>query len=520
MRSGWQHRIRRVATAAVFVAGIVATAATSPAQTLIDVPTQHGSLRLDHDQPAALTRVVIALNAESTSTSSGPQFQLSIDAIRPADQAASGSPGASGSQGADDPRFIVTSTAPGETGVGDAEGTWEEEVRAGSPVSLPISCGIGPCERSFWLIATLGEADAPAVDVAWHVEGRLMFSGSTWPSGAGGTIDIEQTTYVEGPIPDLVAATESEVVLLGPERPAAARVIKVRIGAAAVADTVAGDPRPFALMSVDLEPRPGSGGTYERRPIVKVFPLDGADLVANPDGPLPTPVDVAREANPFGDCEPGADCVRRLLVTFEWTGEAGEDEAYDFGIRVRRLDLVTAWAAPADLSVSVERRFDVDASQEAGRLHLEGEAVGAAASDAHQVRVELASSTTATDPMLRLLPAPAVMTYRAEIVDGEPAPTVLGSRAEAVVFVPGWENGGSPLLDAQFQGDSVRVVTNPFAGCPVGDACQDLRISLVAHRPGLDAEVPTIRFRWSLDVTLYEFAEAPLELFSMDRSPN
>ena len=99
------------------------------------------------------------------------------------------------------------------------------------------------------------------------------------------------------------------------------------------------------------------------------------------------------------------------------------------------------------------------------------------------------------------------------------APTVLGAKATAVVDVPGDENDGVRGLDAAFEGNSMRVVTNPLAGCPVGDACQDLRVALIPHRPGLDAELPTIRFRWSLDMTLYEFVEAPLELFSMDRSP-
>ena len=421
-----------------------------------------------------------------------------------------------------EPRFIVTSTPPGEPGSGDA---WEEEVRGGSPVGLSINCGIGPCERTFWFIAALDGPDAPAVDVDWHVEGHLTFGGSAWPTGAGGTITIDPPTYLEGPIPDLVATTEFEVVELGPRQPAAARVIEVRIGAEAIPDDQGMvEAVPFALLSVDLVQRPGSSsgsgsGSNPGRPLVKVFPLDGAELVANPDGPLPTPIDVAREADAFADCEPGADCVRRFLVTFEWTGETGEDEAYDWGIRVRRLDLVNAWSSPADLSVSVERRFDIDPANEVGRVHLEGEALGVVSSDNPQVRVELATSTTATDPVLRLLPAPAVMTYRAEIIDEEPTPTALTGKARAVVHLPGYENGGIALLEAQFQGDSVRAVTNPLAGCPVGDACQDLRISLIPRRAGVDAELPEIRFRWSLDMTLFEFAEAPLELFSMDRSP-
>ena len=517
MRTRWRQRIRRVATAVVFVAGVVATAATTAPQTRIDIPDEAATLQLDQDQPAALARIVIALNAEATSTYSGPQFHVSIDAAQPVDPTASAPPAA-------EPRFIVTSTPPGEPGAGDA---WEEEVRLGSPVGLSISCGTGPCERSFWLIAALDGPDAPAVQVDWHVEGFLTFGGTAWPTGAGGTITIDPPTYVEGPIPDLVATTEPDVVELGPQRPAAARVIEVRVGADAIPDVQdLAEPVPFVLLSIDVTRRPGSdsgsgsGGRSERRPLVKVFPLDGPDLVANPDGPLPTPIDVAREADPFADCEPGADCVRRFLVTFEWAGDAGVDEAYDWGVRVRRLDLVSAWSTPAELSVSVERRFDVDPSREAGRLHLEGETTGVDSSDTPQVRVELATSTAATDPILRLLPAPAVMTYRAEIVHEAPGPTVLGGKARAIVHLPGYENGGTALLDARFEGDSMRVVTNPLAGCPVGDACQDLRISLIPSRSGPDAPLPTIEFSWSLDMTLYEFAEAPLELFSMDRSPN
>jgi hypothetical protein len=507
--------MRRVATAAVFVAGVVATAATSPTQTRIDIPDALATLHLDQDQPAALVRIVITLNAEATSTYSGPQFSVFVDAAQPVD------PPAIASGPRVEPRFIVTSTPPGEPGSSDA---WEEEVRGGSPVGLSINCGIGPCERTFWFIAALDGPDAPAVDVDWHVEGHLIFGGSAWPTGAGGTITIDPPTFLERPIPDLVATTDSEVVELGPQRPAAARVIEVRIGAEAIPDDQGMvEPVPFALLSVDLVRRPGSGsGSNPGRPLVKVFPLDGAGLVANPDGPLPTPVDVAREADAFADCEPETDCVRRFLVTFEWTGEAGEDEAYDWGVRVRRLDLINAWSSPADLSVSVERRFDVDPAREAGSVHLEGEAVGVESIHAAQVRVELAASTTATDPILRLLPAPAVMTYRAQIIGEapDPKPTVLGAKARAEMLVPGSEYGGIASPDAQFEGDSVRVITNPLAGCPVGDACQDLRIALIPQRPGVDAELPVIRFRWSLDMTLFEFAEAPLELFSMDRSPD
>ena len=267
MRSIWRHRIRRVATAAVFVAGVVATAATSPAQTTIDIPDEFATLRLDKDRPAALTRIVIALNAEATSTYSGPQFSLSIDDIRSLE------PSASGSGSPPEPRFVVTSTAPGEADAGDA---WEEEVRMGSPIGLSLNCGTGPCERSFWLIAALDEPDAPAVEVDWRVEGALVFSGTAWPTGAGGTITIDPPAFVEGPIPDLVAATEAEVVELGPQRPAAARVVEVRIGADAMPDDQGMvEPVPFVLLSIDLVARPGSGGNYARRPLVKVFPSIG-----------------------------------------------------------------------------------------------------------------------------------------------------------------------------------------------------------------------------------------------------
>ena len=64
----------------MFVAGIVATAATSPRQTRIDIPDELATLRLDEDQPAALARIVITLNAEATSTYSGPQFHVFVDA--------------------------------------------------------------------------------------------------------------------------------------------------------------------------------------------------------------------------------------------------------------------------------------------------------------------------------------------------------------------------------------------------------------------------------------------------------
>ena len=513
MPGGYRERLRRLAIGIAFVVGVGAIAATSPGYTTIDIPTSFGSFSLDADQPAALSRVIVRLSPEATTAYGSSYVTLIIDDV-------SGiADGGSGSIPGESVRFIVTSGTPDAGAIGEPAiagplpSAWQAEVRRGASVSLPLDCGSGPCERAFWLIAQLSDAVEGPVDVEWHVEGELRFSGTNWPSGAGGSVEIEAPVVVEGPLPQLVVSTPAEALTLGPQTPAAARVIEVQAGAGAIPV----DGSQGAILSVELEQR--RGGSDVRPPLVKLYPLDAIGVDPNPDGPLPTAAALGYGFDPFVNCVPGDPCARRYLVTFEWTGDTGEDEAFEWTATVRRLDVARAWSAPAELSATIERRFDIDLEAPPTVTHLEGEATTSESGLPAQVQVELATQTTATDPILRMLPAPAVMTYRASALGGDPSATGGSPRMTAVVTLPGWEGGGVTQINAGSERGSLTVTTNPLAGCPVGDACPSLTISTVAERVEYDAPPPTLAYAWRLDITVFSFAEAPLELSTLDHSP-
>jgi hypothetical protein len=509
MPSATASRLRQLAISALFIVGALASIATSPSVTYVDVPNERASLRLDAERPTALTRFVVSLNAEASSGSGSEGATLRIDSVRgPADtmQQYGGPFG-----GAEHVRFIVASVQPGVpaspapelTGQQPGPSPFEAEVKAGE-TQLPLNCGLGPCERAFWLIAELTDPAAGPIDIELEVKARIQYYSDTWPSGAGGSIAIDPPTLLEGPAPNLVASTEREVINLGPRQPAAARVVEVTVGGAAVEADAS-----VAVLSVSAIRRSGDG--YGRPPIISVYPLDGAQEGA--DAPLPTGLDPGPD--PFGGCEPGVDCTRRFLVTLEWAGESAEDAAYDWLVTVRRVDLVRAWGAPAALSASVTRRFDIAPEARSDqKLHLEGSSFASGRNAQDQVQVLLGATTTATDPVARLLPAPAVMTYRARTLIGDPSATPEPQLAYGGISLP-----GAPGINLSIGPGGIEVVTNPLAGCRVGGGCGGLGIRTNARLSGPDTSVPDVPFEWSLDITLYSFEEAPLSLFSTDVSP-
>jgi hypothetical protein len=508
-----RRRLRQAAIVGVFVAGVFATAATSPPSTSIQIPPERASTRLDAGHPAALTRIVVRINQEATSASFYGGATLRIDSVRPVVAVGSAPIDAAAARfilASSTPDSLAPSHDPAQATLEPGPSSFQAEVRLGSEVALPMQCGIGPCERVFWLIAELADPEAGAVEIEWHVGGNLIYSSTTWPSGAGASIAIDPSVLVAGPVPSLVVSTEPEVVALGPRQPAAARLVEVRIGAEAIPQ----DGAPIAVMSVELQARPGSGGSYERQPLVHVYPLD--ELAGQPlTGPLPTRLE--REVDPFAGCAPGAGCTRRFLVAIEWMGDEGEEEAYDWSVTLRRLDIAGAWSAPAELAATVERRFEVDPRAEASVLHFEGTSMAVDFDGAPQVQLELGTMTTATDPLARLLPAPAVMTYRTHVLGIDPPPSPDVARASANIALPGWEDGARSILRA-FGSGATEVITNPLAACRVDDACPNLTISTFTYR-ARDEPLPTVPFEWSLDLTLFAFREAPLTLSSADHSP-
>ncbi|HEY8239131.1 MAG TPA: hypothetical protein VIF63_06825 [Candidatus Limnocylindrales bacterium] len=513
-----KRRLRQSAVLVVFALSVVATAATSPSYTTIQFAPASDTLHLDAEHPAALARIVVKVNAEGTSDSATYGVRLRIAGITPEaggtmlpfDVAAA--------------RFIVMSAVPGgpmpgglvpglptdEPNLGPVPSAWQAEAQVPGEVQLPMQCGAGPCERAFWLVAQLVDGHVGAVSVDWTVSGSLGFSAQTWPSGAGGSIEIDPPIFVAGPIPQLVTTTEPEELRLGPTSPAAARVVEVRIGA----DAITGDGSAVGTMSVDLSSRPGASYDSEHRPIVHVYPLLGFDEPPG-TGFLPDPADDG--VDPFADCEPGVDCVRRFLVTFAWNGVDGQDALYDWNLRVRRLDLIRAWSTPVELSAAIVRRIDVAPGSASKVVHLGGDeqTTPGGSEPEPQIRVGLEGSTPAEDRLARLLPVPAVMTYRVHVLRNDPAAT-QDPREFSNVQLPGERIGAHVHLDF-FRGED-SVVTNPLAACRIGDVCDDMTISIIRVGPLDKDPLPPVTAHWSLDILTYSYVDIPVEL-SVDRRP-
>ena len=498
----------------MLVVGVAATAATSPANTMITLAPVSGTFVIDAEHPVALARAVVRLDAVATSTSSYPNISLSVNEVR---QTVGG---AEIPYDADAVRFIVSSTVPGAiapdvpTGAepaapSPAPSAWQVELNLGS-VSLPLDCptGIGPCERAFWLIAQLADEGEGALEVNWEVRGWLSYPGNAYPSGAGVSVQIDDAILLSGPTTQLVASTEFETLPLGPEHPAAARVVEVSIGAAAIP----ADGNAIATMSIDRFFARDSGGDSNRPPIVQVFELDeaGEDVSR---GPL---LEYGqRELDPFVTCRRGADCTRRFLVTFAWAGEADVPESHEWRVTVRRTDLVRAWSTPADLAASVVRRFDVDPDVEPSTAHFEGDALGVVRDGPPLIKLSLTTKTTSDDPLADVLAVPAVMTHRASIINAGPDATP-GYVASSVNF-PGDQGLTTKPITKIFSAGGATIVTNPLGGCWVSAFCGDLAIKADRGIGTEGQELPAVDIHWSVDVAVYSFIDVPITLIATER---
>ena len=410
---------------------------------------------------------------------------------------------------------------------GNAESPWQAEVVAGRTVTLPTNCGIGPCERGFWLIAELVDPAVASIDVDWQVGGSLNYMGNAWPSGATGTVEIGTPVLLAGPGPELTASSDTDSVTLGPTRPAAARVVEVTIGAAAIP---AGG-GPVAALSVAMAPH--GGGSLFGAAVIEVYPLgetDAGSAAPSPDGASPgtataspgdaglpsvgpAPSPAPQDMDPFAGCRPGVDCTRRVLVTFASTGSPTEDVAYDWHVTVRRLDLVNVWTTPAAMSATVTRRLDVAAASKPSVVHLEGDVTPVGTGPSPQVLLMLSTRTTSTDPLAGLLPVPGTMTYRAQA--SGPQPSAVADQTRASVEISAQDGqGGTMQWNGDLQGAGVTVSGYPMtsasgAGCRIGQSCPAIGASIHPYAPG-GQSAPSVSFHWSLDVSVYSYTDVPI----------
>ena len=497
-QSDLRARLRQVAITGVFIVGSVAIVATSPPRTTVNVPASTSSFQLDDDHPTALSRIVVRVNAEASSGHPDNSVNVKVISVRPAGAGAS-SPSAASSV-----RVIVTSATPDVAPQAQPSVTpnappptpWQTPLSVGAEQELPIQCGVGPCERVFWLIGQLTADGVGPVVVDWSVGGYIAYNAMAWPSGAGATVELGEPVLLGGPVAQLAASTEVEHVTLGPTNPAFARIVEVRVGS----EAIPADGSPLATLSVDLANRPFPS------PAIAIYPVD-----EETSGPTPTsPPGI----DPFAGCDPGADCIRRFLVTMAWTG-ADKDQTFDWQLTVRRVDLVRVWSTPADLSAQVERRFDI-AEGSSSTTHREGEVDALDSRALPQFRLSIGTHTTADEPLASLLPVPAVLRYNASIVDPSPAPSADVARVQATVFLP---IPGDPrsAIGIELRDGSKEIIASAMASqskvCRIAETCPDLEIATSVRGIGASISAPPhVRVRWGLDVTVYSYTEVPISV--------
>jgi hypothetical protein len=516
---------RRLATVLVFAIGVTATAATGSLPSAMDSPSASGSIRLDRAHPVALVRIHFHMTAEGTAVTQSVTAALLVDSIRASSGAsASSSPATQSLTPAFGPaRIIVSATLPGAfasaapsfTPDPDAP-TWQADTSVGGGADFSLTCGPGACDRTRWLIATLADPEAGAVDIDWHVSGSVNYGASPGPSGAKSTFTADEPILVPGPVPAMSASTEAETITLGATRPAAARVVEVTTDRV-VPKTGA---NAAAVLTVDIGAAPGA---RDFSPVVDVFAIDGPGAGDIGSGPVPSPNWV--NSDPFGDCVPGEPCTRRFLITFAYADTYGLDQGFVWRATVRRADL-TDLTTPSALSAKVTRRYDVATQAEPMRVHFEG-AAQHPARGVTVAGVSLATATTSTDPLARLLPVPAALVFRATPLHPQATPSLpagatpsinpMGPTVKIVSTFSSWFPG--EMYGGEVGGDLV-ATGNPMAApgevCRVASSCPSLDISI---EPPWGTQAPLDAYHWSLTVSVFAYTSVPVTLTATQTVP-
>ncbi len=483
-------RVRGAASLlALAVAAAATLATTSVAAPSVSFASTTTSLDLDPGHGAAFQQFVVHVDADAMAGQ--PQIQASVvlDSL-------------------DGPAHLIVTTTrpeqpgdatsvPGSTG---APEPWEADVAAGyGGTALPVACSSqGPCERSFWIVAQMDAMSEQTVQASWHVEVDLVYGFDAYPSGPGGRVDVEPFIQVAGRAPQLVASTTPESVTVGPERPVVARLVEVRLGAAAIR----GDATPVGAMTFGSSASDGSGSGYRYgwQYMLTMYPVPEAGTAGvEPAAPVVSGTD------PFTTCRPDVACVRRFLAVLRWL--QGGAVTMNWQVSVRRVGLARAWATPAELSVRTVRTFDVADGMRPQVFHAEGDA---AANDASPLRFSLSSATESSDPLARFLPVPGSVRFQVRLA-GPEASATAGPSGQAFVTAeyPRQVPGADAQYGSGFDGGTAAVMANAFAGCVVGEACPQLLAGAnVYARDAPSGWSP--QFHWTLDVTVYSFEGIPI----------
>jgi hypothetical protein len=483
---------RRLAVLLVFAVGVVAVAATAstpPPQA--DLGSTAGTIHLDAAHPMALVRIVVRFDAVATDGAE-TVVRFRRDAI---ERGAQGGPAASPAQVGDPVRVVAMEArpeAPASSTFAPPAAGWQAELAPGVETSYSAACGAGPCERALWLVAQLVEASTGPADVGWTVGATSTYTrgGRDYPSGASATFTVDPQIALSGSPPVLAAMTPPEQLTLSADAPAAARAVEVTVGAGAV----------------------GPSGASVRVGVQFDGPAGYVNLISVGPGPTPgaSPVPAPRDAathlpateSAFADCIPGRDCTRQFLVTFTPGAFDATPVATSWRLAVRRLDVAAIWASPASLDVRTVRRYDVDRTAPTASLHEAAETGAGAAF--------VSTTTSSTDPLVRLLPVPAMMTLTAGIA-GAPAPSSDHGWHLDLSFRSGPPNSWlATTTEAGATWTGNPLVTDGDA-CLIGTACTPIAFAAQPVWWGSQSAPPTTpAVHWALDLHVFSYAGVPM----------
>jgi hypothetical protein len=142
--------------------------------------------------------------------------------------------------------------------------------------------------------------------------------------------------------------------------------------------------------------------------------------------------------------------------------------------------------------------------------HLEGDTLTG--------RVTVATSTTSTDPVARLLAVPAAMTFDAQFAGPAPAASGDGWRIRANY------RSGPPNQQWRTPPGASTWTGNPLvnwpSACRVGETCTPIAFELAAWWSG-QASPPTAApaIHWTVDLTVYSFTDVPVIASTQEAVP-
>ena len=348
---------------------------------------------------------------------------------------------------------------------------------------LDVGCQAS-CERSFRLVAY--STDEGDVSATWSASASMTYR-DTWPSGAA--IELSANAPASAGAGRVLAAElPTDSVAVDAAHPAAGRLIEIRLAAAAIP----ADPNDV-LTSAVLTSSEAMG---DRSP-VNLIALDTSSV---------TPALSLPQFDPFADCVPGQDCVRRFMLTAQWWDDP--IPAVTWSLRVTQVRL-RGQVAPADaLSIKVVRTYEV-AAEPPQVLRVQGSfSIGGPKgpstenSDTFSVfAVQFGNS----DVSLGTLPIPGTVDFAVSVnglsslPSGDTFTARLGHDSSPDMHIYGTGEVSAPLRDTHGH------VTAPMA------------FQVQAYRGDpTDAPSPEITVHWTMELKVYRYSDLPV--FQMSAS--